>query len=424
MKRPTAASLKKVSSENLVRLGPERLAEILVQVADSRPELKRRLRMELAAEQGAEHLLVEIDRRLGSIRSSRSRVSWRQRNAFVRDLDGLRSLVAGRLAALEPAAALDRLLAFLGLAVSVRGRVRDKEGEVAAVFERAARDLAPLVGRGDPQSAAEQLAGAIASAPADWTRWLPLVFSDAGPGAPTADATLRRLTARPDAQADWVSALRALADAAGDVDAYRATWTPAALKTQPVAAEVATRLLAGDRISEAGEVLAAAAPAPRATRLGRQGAAPAPEEAWEGAWIEFTERSGDLEAAQAARWASFERTLSIDRAKSFTSRLSGFDDVEAEERVFALARRHADFVAGLRLLMDWPAYPEAARMIADREPEAGVAPDLAELWAGRLRARFPDAANLLLRRSASAAFRRREYATADRLTAEADSIQP
>src|SRR5438067_7210673 len=92
MKRPTVASLKKVTPENLAMLGADRLAEILAEVAEGRADLKRRLRMELAAE----HLLAEIDKRLGLLRSSRSKVSWRQRPAFVRDLDAQPNQVASR----------------------------------------------------------------------------------------------------------------------------------------------------------------------------------------------------------------------------------------------------------------------------------------------------------------------------------------
>ena len=73
MKRPTAASLKKVTAQNLAALGADRLAELLVAAALNRPELKRRLRMELAAEQGADHLLPEIDKRLGSWRAAAPR---------------------------------------------------------------------------------------------------------------------------------------------------------------------------------------------------------------------------------------------------------------------------------------------------------------------------------------------------------------
>ena len=63
MKRPTTASLKRVTPENLATLGVQRLAAILVAASEGRPELKRRLRMELAAEQGADHLAPEIDKR-------------------------------------------------------------------------------------------------------------------------------------------------------------------------------------------------------------------------------------------------------------------------------------------------------------------------------------------------------------------------
>ncbi|HEX2561047.1 DUF6880 family protein [Phenylobacterium sp.] len=412
MKRPTAASLKKVTPENLARLGAERLAEILVGAAQARPELKRRLRMELAAEQGADHLVVEIDRRLATLESSRSRVSWRQRNTFVRDLKGLRDLIAGRLAELDGPAARDRLFQFLQLAPRIRTRVRDADGQVAETFAHAARDLSRLAESADVGFLAGTLAQQVALAPVDWAQWLPLAVD----GRPElAEATLRRLSDHPAFAASWLPSLRALADASGNVDAYRATFTPAELATQPVAAEVGARLLAAGRVDEAGEVLQAA-PA----TSGRKGAAPL--FAWESAWVEYLERSGQTAAAQAALWASFERTLSVERARAFIARLGGFDDVEAEARAFALAAGRPDFTAGLQFLIDWPALPEAARMILNRRDDAEVAAELAELWAGRLRARFPEAAELLLRKAAAAAFRRRDFATCDRLTAEADSI--
>src|SRR5438046_94665 len=124
MKKPTPASQKKVTPENLERLGAARLAELLAEVAEIRPDLKRRLRMELAAEQGAEHLLVEIDKRLAAFQTSRSKVSWRQRNAFIREVEALRGLIAGRLAELDGSAALERLVALLETARRVKGRVR------------------------------------------------------------------------------------------------------------------------------------------------------------------------------------------------------------------------------------------------------------------------------------------------------------
>jgi len=174
---------------------------------------------------------------------------------------------------------------------------------------------------------------------------------------------------------------------------------------------------------EAGELLEAArSAAPKFKLLGGRGEPAEPDFDWETAWIEYLERSGKREAAQAARWASFERTLSASRAKDFTRRLSDFEDVEAEGRAFELAAAHADVQRGLSFLMDWPALPEAARLIQARGDEIKVGADLAELWAGRLRARQPAAAHTLLRKAAAAAFRRRDFATCDRLTLEADAM--
>ena len=46
----------------------------------------------------------------------------------------------------------------------------------------------------------------------------------------------------------------------------------------------------------------------------------------------------------------------------------------------------------------------------------------AELWAAKLAARRPAAAHTLLRQAAAAAFRRRDFATCDRLTASAEAL--
>jgi len=419
MKRPTAASLKKVTAENLGRLGAERLAEILVSAAETRPELKRRLRMELAAEQGADHLVAEIDRRLGTLGASRSRVSWRQRPTFVRDLDVLRVLIAERLAALDGAAALDRMWSFMELGRPMGSRVKDRDGELAAVFQRAAADIGGLMRGASDAWLAEALVEAMVKAPYVWADWLPTLLGALPPDF--AAAALRLLAERPGAVPGWIRLIRLLADAADDADAYRSTFPAEALQTKGGAAEVARRLLAAGRVAEAGEVLDGARNAKGRAPVG-VGAADDPDYQWEGLWIDWLERSGDADAAQAARWASFERSLSVERAKAFTRRLADFEDVVAEDKAFAYAAEHADAARGLQFLIDWPALAQAARMIDDRADAIQAPPDQVELWAAKLRPRYPAAAQLLLRQAAAAAFRRRDLKTCDRLTQEADAI--
>ncbi len=73
------ASRKTVTADNLMALGPERLAAILVELADGNAEVKRRLRLELAAQTGGNIIAAEIGKRLAALRSARSFVDWQKR---------------------------------------------------------------------------------------------------------------------------------------------------------------------------------------------------------------------------------------------------------------------------------------------------------------------------------------------------------
>ncbi|WP_158914688.1 DUF6880 family protein [Caulobacter sp. S45] len=418
MKGPSTASLKRVNAENLAGLGAERLAGILLAVANTRPELKRQLRMELAASQGVEHLAPEIDKRLTSLETLTSKVSWRQRPTFLRDLDALRQLIAERMASLDQAAALDRMWRFINVARRIDVRVRDKHGELDVLFDRAADDLGRLVQRAGDERSSIALADAIGHNPRGWRTWLPVVLGGAPEGL--AAATLRSLEGLH--LPGQVGLVRQLADAAGDVDAYRATYLDDFLREPANAAEVANRLMAVGRIAEAGELLEAAVATAMGSSRAGQGRAVVDFE-WETSWIDYLERSGHAEEAQTARWSGFERTLSVERAKAFTCRLADFADVEAENRAFDIAAKHKDFQRGLAFLMGWPATAEAGRMIEARSDDIRVTVEQADLWAPKLRQTKPRAAHLLLRKAAAEAFRRREFATCDRLTQEAEAIE-
>lgn len=416
MARVSLASRKKVTAENLAGLGVERLAEILMEVAETRIDLKRRLRMELAAGLGATHLVPEIDKRLGALETSRGVVTWRQKPAFLRDLDAVRGLIAERLAPQEADAALERLWRFLATYGQTSGRLREPEPAFEAIYDRAAHDLGALLATHDPHLAAHALIEAAAAAPKAWSQWTPQVAAGLSPS--TAQIALSLAQARAVAAPGWIGVLRHLADAAGDVAAYRDTWGAGALATPDVAVEVARRWLAAGQIEAAGEALRRAAPKPK----GVSGRLPAPDFVWESAWIDYLEAAGDETAAQAIRWASFQRTLDLGRAKAYVARFGDFDDVEAEAQVLAFAAETADPEAGLALLIAWPAFAEASRLILGRGQDARIDPERAEAWAARLRRRFPAAAERLLRRGAATAFKQRAFKVSERLTQEADTI--
>jgi hypothetical protein len=275
MKKPSSASLKKVTAENLTGLGVERLAEILVEVAETRTDLKRRLRMELAAGLGAEHLVPEIDKRLNAIETSRGEVTWRQKPAFLRDLDAVRGLIANRLGREEPPAALERLWRFLATRPQTARRVRERDEAFDAIYLRAADDLGRLLAHQDARLSAEALVEAVVAEPSVWVNWLPTVL--ASTTTSMAMIALHLALARNIAAPGWLAAIRHFADAAGDVEAYTATYGPAALATPATAVAIAKRLTEASRIEDAGQALRLAAPKP----AGRQGRLAAPDFEWE-----------------------------------------------------------------------------------------------------------------------------------------------
>ncbi|AZS19227.1 hypothetical protein CSW63_00385 (plasmid) [Caulobacter sp. FWC26] len=259
MKKPSAASLKKVTPENLIGLGAERLAEILAEVAETRVDLKRRLRMELAADLGPEHLVPEIYKRLQAFETSKGQITWRQKPAFIRDLDALRALIV-RLARGEPDAAAERLWRFLAAEPQVGRRLREREDAVEAVYLRAAADLGYLLALRDPQLTANALVEAAAARPQGWARWLPAALEPVLPA--TAALALVEALALKVSAPGWSLVLRHLADAAGDIEAVKSTYSPAALKTPAVAVQIARRHLAVGELDDAGEALRQAAPKP------------------------------------------------------------------------------------------------------------------------------------------------------------------
>jgi hypothetical protein len=416
MAKPSVASQKKVTAENLASLGALRLAEILVEVAETRTDLKRRLRMELAAGLGATHLVPEIDKRLSALESSRGAVTWRQKPAFLRDLDALRGLTAERLGRQEPDAALERLWRFMATYQQAASRLREREAAFEAIYGHAAAGLGALLARHDPHLAANALVEAAASAPQAWAQWLTGLLPALPVG--TASIALTLAQARTLTAPGWTLVIRHLADGARDVAAFTETYGRAALATPAVAVQVARRWLAAGAVEAAGDALRLAAPQPQ----GLRGRLPAPDFEWESAWIDYREAAGDTAGAQDLRWASFQRTLDPGRAKAYVGQFGDFDDVEAEARVFAYAAVHDHVEKGLALLMAWPALAEASRLILDRGQTAKVDPEKAEAWAAKLRKRFPAAAQRLLRRGAATAFGRRAFNVSQRLTEEADTI--
>ncbi|MBU4136370.1 MAG: hypothetical protein KJ690_08140, partial [Alphaproteobacteria bacterium] len=170
-KRPTTAK-KSVSAANLAALGADRLADLLMEAGAADAALKRRLRMELAAEVGAADLAFEIDKRLVALGGSRARVSWRKRPALLNDLRSLLRIVVDRLCALDSRLALDRLVAWFDLYPGLAARVSDAKGELPLLFDAATAELAAVASAAGPDVAGPVLGDALSTRLDPWASWI------------------------------------------------------------------------------------------------------------------------------------------------------------------------------------------------------------------------------------------------------------
>jgi hypothetical protein len=400
-------SRKTLNADNLEALGAPRLAAILLDVADGQTTTKRRLRMELAAQIGADDLVLELEKHLDVVSAARGKVHWRKLKALRDDLNLLRGMIVGRLAQADAGAAVHLLLRFLALERGVLGRVRDPKGEVGQIFAEALDDLAHVAATATMTAAGivDAIVNALENVRLSVMGEMMHALVPALP--PEAIAQLRArietgMAPRRRVNAGWRDALHALMDAQGDAQAYAASYSASERVLPPVGARIAERFLKAGQIKEAEQALEISSPdtvaaGPRKTPSGRPISEPGAV-AWESARIDLLDAKGDKEAAQVARWTAFERDLSPERLRAYLHRLSDFDDVVATDRAIGYATSFRPFTTALKFLVSWPALNEAANLVLARTDEIdGMAIDVLEPAARALESRHPLPATLLLR---------------------------
>lgn len=414
------AAKNALNAKSLEALGAERLAELLIEVSDANPAVKRRLRLELAGAQGPGDVAKEVRKRLTTIGRSRSFIDWQNIRAFVDDLDTQRRAVCGQLAKADPAEALDLTWRFLALAGSIHERCDDSSGIVGDVFRAAVRDLGEvaLAAKPSPEQLADRAFDALnANDYSQYDELIPVLSPALGPrGLDHLKRRFLELSKRPpenpsdnDRKAiGWGSggpiyaheianrrrettvrfALQEIADAQGDVDGFIAQQSDETRTVPRVAAEIARRLLDAGRAQEAWDAVNAAA-------TNRPGWIPFE---WEEMRLSVMEALGRTAEAQEFRWACFERSLDEAHLRAYLKRLADFEDVEAERRALSHALKFFDVHQALAFLVFWPALEQAAALVIERVGELdGNIYEILSPAADALAGKYPLAATLLLR---------------------------
>lgn len=385
------ASKKTLNTSNLEALGVRRLAELLIEISDGNAVAKRRLRLELAGAASPVELVKEIRKRLTTIGRARAFVDWQNRKTLVDDLEAQRRIIVDQVARRMPAEGLDLMWRFLDLASSVFGRCDDSSGIVGGIFHAAVRDLGDIARsvEPDPRHLADQAFAALTRN--DHGQFDGLIGAlQPALGAVGLEHLKQRmiaLSAQPVATpsrqdrkvigwgsggviyADEIAersrvstvrlALREIADAQGDVDAFIAQYDIQVRKVPKIAGEIAKRLLAADRADEAWLAIEGA----------EQRRSGWPDFDWEDARIDVLEALGRREEAQAARWSCFERSLSARHLRAYLKQLPDFEDIEAEERALCIAERYGSLPQAVWFLVSWPALERAARVVIGRAAE-------------------------------------------------------
>lgn len=410
-----------VTAENLETLGAKRLAEILVTIGEDDAVLKRELRAELAAVHDPAAVGREARKRIDTLARSRSFIEWDRTKTLVRGLRALKATIVDRVAKNDPQEAHELMWRFMALAGPTQARCDDSNGYVGAVFAEACDELGALATKAsvDPANLTARCMEALfkndyaqfdglipAMAPALGRQGLLDLKSRLEEAARLPSKKRPReedrevvgwssrgkiyrdeIEARRD---DWAisSGLREIADALGDVDAYMAQFDGEHRKAPKIAADIAARLLDAGRPQEAVTLLEAATVKPGA--FGSQD--------WEEIYLKALDAVGRAAEAQGLRWRAFELRLDAQRLKDYLSRLPDFEDVEAEERAVAYARRHPDFLQALAFLVNWQALGEAAALTLERAQDInGDYFYILSPAAERLASKHPLAATLLLR---------------------------
>jgi hypothetical protein len=134
---PRSSSL---NAQVLTALGPERLAELLLELAGSDPAIKRRIRLAVAQATSPQEAAAQVRQRLATIGRSQGFLEREKRRAVLQELGLQLEAITGPIAQAEPLAARELLWQFLELGNNVLGRCDDSSGLLGDLFRQAMGD--------------------------------------------------------------------------------------------------------------------------------------------------------------------------------------------------------------------------------------------------------------------------------------------
>ncbi|MFD2235709.1 DUF6880 family protein [Phaeospirillum tilakii] len=362
-----------LSPESLIALGPDVLARLILEEADGNPAFRKRVKAALAGTKGPAAVAALIDRRLAALERGRAMIAWEKERALAEDLAATLQTIRVDLAALDPAASVQRLLRFIDSHASLFNRIDDSSGRIQDVYWQASEALPELVERMQPAdrvTVPDRLIVSLARATHPYARQMAVavvpLLSD-----PVLDGWDQALARQE--ETDSIFAVRqAIAVARQTLDLYleleqrRPTW-----QQNPV--RVAETLLAAGRLDDA------LAWVRREDGKSRCRFVAVGEDSLPSGRLHDVERialetrildaRNERAAAQTLRWECFAATLHPQMLRDYLRKLEDFIEYEEQERAFALAEDFRNPYGALDFFVGWPRLDRAAALVRSRRAD-------------------------------------------------------
>ncbi|MDP0926576.1 hypothetical protein Q0601_05300 [Paracoccus onubensis] len=374
-----------LSIDNLIELGPEKLARLVLDEAERDAGFKRQVSAALAAKSGPEAIAKLIDRRLAGLDRARSFIEWERTRAFRDDLQSLVDTIGSELAQASAQLAMDRLLRFVATHERVFDRVDDSSGYVQDVYYQAITEMGALAEQLGPAEAAQlpdRIMAALGETSHGYLRDLAEAVIPHLPEDVLAQwdrDLVGAIEQREEKEASrsssgwhysmtsqWRDIRKMIARQCGDLDLLIALESRKPVHMQDNLG-LAEALLDAGRATEALDWVRKPGRRAWVASSGDDDADLSPDRVSLEARI--LEVLGEKDAAQALRWTCFSQTLSADILREHLKALPDFADIEELDRAFAVALEHPCKQAALRFLLGWPRLDLAARLITDHHDQ-------------------------------------------------------
>lgn len=374
-----------ITLENLMELGPVKLAQLVLGEAERDAAFRKRVSTALAAKKGPESVAKIIDRRLGALEKARSFIDWDKARAFRDDLAATVATTADELGTAAPGMAVDRLVRFIATHESVFERVDDSSGRIQDVYDQAIADAGALTSN-LPQDDKALLPEKIMAALGDTSHGYLVDAARAVIEHLPADvlrnweAELARLQEDQEAEdrrskdryifsssRQYHDIRQIIADNLGDLDGLIALEENKHPNPQDTIG-IAERLLEAGRLEEALDwvrrhqsgglkVMAVADLAdglkPRLVSSSRRTSLEAT----------ILDALGQKNEALSLRWSAFETALDADMLREYVNALPDFEEFDALDRAFGHVLSSDRIYSALAFFMEWPRLDLAAKKV-------------------------------------------------------------